>query len=147
MDSDAELTYRAFTPEDMAFVHDSWARSYYSGTCAHRFLTPDEFHAYHRPIRERFFARPTATVIVCCNASDAWQIVAWIAVEQIPSGLVVQYIYVKDLFKGRGICRQLIKRAIPTHPVIFTHLTDKAAKIMAAKQTDLASWRHIPHLV
>ena len=147
MFEEAAFTFRAFNEDDLAFLHDSWGSSYFKGTSAYKALTPDEFHAFHRPIRERFFARPTATVIVCASADDSWHIVGWIAVEQIASGLVLQYLYVKSAFKGNGVASALIQRALPSSPIFFTHLTDKAAKIVSKNPTRFNEFRHIPHLV
>lgn len=110
-------------------------------------MSPEEFHAFHRPLRDRFFAKPNTTVIVCSAANDPWHIVGWIAVEVLPRAFVLQYIYVKSAFKGEGIARDLIKRAIPSSPVFYTHITERAARIMAAKTKDLSGFRHIPHLV
>lgn len=141
------LIFRPHTPEDLAFLLDSWGSSYYRGTNAYKHISPDEFHAYHRPIRERFLARPQAAIIVCSPDNDEWHILGWIAVEKTASGIILQYLYVKEAFKGQGIAKQLIKRAIPTSPVFFTHLTDRAARIMSKKQDQFGGFIHIPTLV
>lgn len=154
MDGAADpIIFRPRTSEDLAFLLDSWGRSYYGGSHAHKSLSPEEFHAFHRPIRERFFSKPNTAVIVAASSTDPWHILGWIAVEQIPSGLVLQYLYVKSALKserkgdGPHLATQLVKRAIPTSPVYFTHLTDRAARIMSKKQDQFTGWIHIPHLV
>lgn len=139
--------FRPHSDADLAFLLDSWGSSAFRGSNAHKHLTSDEFHSFHRPIRERFFAKPNTTVIVCSPSDDPWLILGWIGVENIPSGLILQYIYVKSAFKTQGIAAQLIKRAIPSGPVFYTHLTDRASRIMAKKQEQLIGWKHIPHLV
>lgn len=146
-DEAGSLTFRAQTSDDLSFIMDSWASSYFKGSGAHKYLTSDEFHAFHRPIRERFFSKPNTAVIVCTTDDDPWLILGWIAVEQIPSGLICQYIYVKSAFKLQGIAEQLIKRAIPSAPVFYTHLTERAARIMSKKHDNFGAWKHIPHLV
>ncbi len=132
--------------EDLAFVLDSWGSSFYDGVKVHKRLSPDEFHAFHRPIRERFFSKPNTAVIVCHPDDDPWLIMAWIAVEQIPSGLILHYLYVKSAFKLQGLADQLIGRTLSKGPVFFSHLTDRASKIMA-QNPKFQSWRYIPHLV
>lgn len=143
----ADITFRAANPDDLAFVRNSWGSSYFKGTRANKILSPDTFHAYHRPIRERFLSKPNTTVIVCASAEDPWIIAGWIAVEAIPEALILQYIYVKEAFQRRGIAKQLIKRALPTIPILYTHLTEKAGKIIARKHEHMAGFRHVPHLV
>jgi RimJ/RimL family protein N-acetyltransferase len=145
--NDAELIFRPHTQEDIPFLHHSWATSYFKGSGASKWLTPKEFHAFHRPIRERFFSKPTGTVIVCSPPDDHWHIIGWIGVEKIHSALILQYLYVKESFKGRGIAKELVRRALPTSPVLYTHLTDRASKIMSKKFIQLSDFKHVPHLV
>jgi len=148
MDGEADpIIFRAYNGDDLPFLHDSWGSSYYKGSSAHKLLPPSEFHQFHRPIRERFFAKPNTCVIICADAKDPWHIIAWIAIEQIPSGLILQYLYVKSAYKGQGIAKQLIKRALPTQPVFYTHLTDRAARIMSKKHEQFLSFKMVPHLV
>ncbi len=141
------IIFRPHCDDDIPFIMDSWAASYLTGSRAHRNLTAEEFHSFHRPQRLRFFAKPSATVIIAAPCDDPWLILGWIAVEKIPSGLICQYLYVKSAFKTQGIAADLIKRAIPTAPVFYTHMTDRAARIMAGKQAQFSTWKHIPHLV
>jgi RimJ/RimL family protein N-acetyltransferase len=147
MDGLAGLIFRPHTSEDLAFLLDSWANSYYQGSNARKIISPEEFHSYHRPIRERFFQKTNTTCIVCSPDDEPNQILGWIGVEQIPSGLILQYIYVKSAFKGQGLAKQLIKHAIVTQPVLYTHLTDRAAQIMSKKYDHFRGWKMIPHLV
>jgi GNAT superfamily N-acetyltransferase len=98
-------------------------------------------------LRERFFSKPNTAVIVAADKSDPWLILGWIAVEKIPSGLILQYVYVKSAFKGRGLAKELVKRAIPCPPVFYTHFTDRASRIIGHKSDDFRGWRFVPHLV
>lgn len=143
----SDLTFRSYNDDDIPFIMDSWGSSYLKGCAAHKYISPDDFHAFHRPIRERFFAKPNTCVIVCSPSDDPWLIIGWVAVEKITSGLVLQYLYVKSAFKTQGIAAQLIKRAIPTAPVFYSHLTDRAARIMSKKDEQFRGWKHIPALV
>lgn len=134
----------------MNFLMDSWGSSYFKGVRAHRRLTSEEFHAFHRPIRERFFAKPNACVIVACSPADEWFILGWIAVERISSGLILHYIYVRATGKKLGIASELVARALPSRPVFYAHLTERAAKVIAKAErtsTRLDQFIHIPNLV
>lgn len=148
MDGEADtITFRPQTTEDLPFIHNSWGESIYRGSPAYRALTPAEFHSFHRPTRERFFAKPNTAVIVAVNPNDHWQILGWIAVEKIPSGIILQYVYVKSIYKRRGLAKELVKRAIPGPPVFYTHFTDRASKIIGHKADQLRGWRFVPYLV
>ena len=147
MSSEAGLTFRSYKDEHVSFIHSSWANSYYDGTIAKKLLCPEEFHTYHRPIRDRFLNRSNKQIIICSPDDDPWHILGWIAIESIPSATVLQYLYVKDAFKCQGIAKALMSHAIKTTPVIYTHLTDRAAMIISKKQSYFQVFKHVPHLV
>src|SRR5271165_2892481 len=147
-DTAGSVIFRPHTSEDLSFLMDSWGRSYYKGCRAHKLLSPDSFHSFHRPIRERFFSKPNTCVIVASECDNGkWLILGWAAVEQIPAGLILQYIYVRETFKHEGIAEQLLKRSLPSAPVFYTHLTDRAARILAKKQDRFRGFQYMPHLV
>lgn len=141
------VIFRPHTSEDMNFLHDSWGSSFYKGCKSHKLLSPDEFHSFHRPIRERFFSKSNTCVIVAAPDNNPWQILGWIAVEQIPSGLILQYLYMKSALKGEGLSKELIKRALPSSPVFYTHLTDRASRILASKYDQFQGFHYIPTLI
>src|ERR1044072_2026014 len=91
----SNLVFRPYLPEDLPFIESSWANSYYGASRLKEVLAPEDFHAFHRPLRERFFLRPNATVIVVCPPDDANHIMGWIAVEVLPNVSLVHYVYVK----------------------------------------------------
>lgn len=146
MTGEAELTFRPLTAEDLPIIMDSWAESFRSGVRSHAAISPEEFHSFHRPNRERFFSKGNVTCIIAANPEDPWHVIGWIAVESIPSGLILHYLYVKGSYRKRGIAMQLLKRGLPTAPVFYTHLTNRAAKIIAKKQDVFREWKFIPHL-
>lgn len=85
--------------------------------------------------------------IVCASNNDPTLILGWIVVETPyeERGLILHYIYVKEAFKREGIGTELFNRAIVSKPVLFTHLTEKASKILIHKNKD--KMRYIPHLI
>lgn len=72
----------------------------------------------------------------------------WILTEQLPSAIALHYLYIKSHFRGRefGIAKSLIKRAIKTAPVIYTHITERSAKIIARKPENYTAWKFVPHV-
>ncbi len=139
-----DIVFRPYVPEDRAFIDNSWATSYYSACRIKDLLSPEDFHFFHRRLRERFFLRPSATVIV---AESDGLIVGWIAVEVLPNCTALHYIYVKSSYRREfGIAGALFTRALPLGAVVYTHFTPKAAKIMAANQERFRNFRFNPHL-
>lgn len=144
----AEYTFRPYRETDVNFILNSWGSSYYKGANYHYALNPDEFHHFHRPIRERLLYSPNIAIIVCCAADAEDLILGWVLVEKSkPRGLIVHYIYVKEAFKGHGIAKELIERALPDRPVFMTHMTDKARKLMRFDFDKYKEFFYTPHLI
>lgn len=140
--------FRPFVKGDLNFVSNSWGSSYYKGASYQKHLTPDEFHKHHRPIRDKFFANPSGAIIVCASKSDENIIIGWAAVEKPEANaLILHYVYVKQAFKGWGIANELVERALPERPVLFTHLTERAERIMySSPNNKFQDFYYCPHL-
>lgn len=142
------FSFRPFCEADIPFIYSSWGQSFLSGKSAHMILSPAEFHEFHRPIIERFFSRPTATVLVCQWDQEPNTIIAWAAVEMLHKTLVLHYIYVKAAFKREGIATEMLERiGFFNRPTICTHLTDKAKKILSNHSDKFKKLTYIPHIV
>lgn len=153
MDQEAEYSFRPYIQEDIPFIQSSWGISYYAGGRGHQQLDPDEFHKYHRPIRERALSNPNCAAIICVAKSDPSLIIAWILVEKPLDApyLKLHYIYTKGAFMGQGIASELLNKALPIRPVLYTHRTQKAQRIIkenwkSGKQK-YQRFIHAPHLV
>ena len=141
------LVFRPYLPSDRHFIESSWASSYYAASRIKDLLSPDDFHAFHRPLRARFFERPTAAVIVCASPDDSDHILGWVAVEVLPNTAVLHYVYVKSTYRrDYGIAGQLLQRALPPGPVLYTHFTPRAAQIMSTHRAQFGDYRFCPHL-
>lgn len=142
------LVYRPYTTNDINFIRSSWANSFYKGCDVHKILTANEFHKFHRPTIDRFFERPTATLIVVHEESEPDLILAWIAVEILISHLIIHYIYTRHSFKNISLTTDLIKRVnVKNKPIVFTHLTDKARSIIRNNHIKYRNYSYIPHLL
>jgi len=125
------LIYRPYGEDDIPFIRSSWANSYYKGCTDHKAVATEDFHSFHRPLQDRFFKKPTATVIIAHEESEPDIIIGWIAVEVISTHLLVHYVYIKNTFKGENLLKGIIERVnTKRRPVIITHLTDKARRII-----------------
>lgn len=148
MSLEGEMIFRPYNHEDLNQILSSWGSSFYKGKKSHRLLSPDDFHSFHRPIRDRFFLKPNTTVIVCCPEIDPWLVAGWIALEILASSkLVLHYIYVKEGFRNEGIASELMKRAIGSSSVVMSHLTDRGVKILDKNKEKYEGFHYIPHLV
>ena len=149
--AEAPYTFRPYSKDDIPLIQSSWGTSYYKGGSYIQALTPQEFHATHRPIRECFFMRPTATAIVCAATSDQTTILGWIALEKpVESpGVILHYLYVKEAFREQGIGTELLEMAKKEFngPVMFTHKTHRASIIMQKKRPIFKEYMFFPHLI
>lgn len=148
--AESPLTFRPYASTDIPFIHSSWGESYYKGGSYIRHLSPQEFHATHRPIRECFFMRPTATTIVCVATSDPNTILGWVALEKPAEspGTIIHYVYVKESFREEGIATSLVEAACEFgSPIMFTHKTHRASVIMQKKRPRFKDFEFFPHLI
>ncbi len=147
-DADKAYAYRPYCPDDIPFIHSSWGSSYYKGAGYKDLLSPKEFHEHHRPIRERFFQFNGSAIIVCIAKSDPTHILGWCAIEKPPmsGGMILHYIYTKQAFKGEKIATGLLAHLDESMPIMYTHITDRAAKIMDKKHELFKDWHFCPHL-
>lgn len=123
--------FRPYVKDDLNFISNSWAVSFYSGIEHKDSVLLATFHRIHRPKRDAFFQNPSAAIIVCCSKQDPNLIIGWIAAEQIETDLnVLHYIYVKQAFKGEGIAKELISKTFRKNPIVYTHSTEKAERIL-----------------
>ena len=141
--------FRPYSKDDIPFLQNSWGTSYYKGALYSRHIDPTEFHKRHRPIRENFFDKPNTAVICCVACEDETIILGWIAVETIHNSdsILLHYMYVKQSFKGEGIARELLTRAVGNKPVLFTHITERASKIIRSKRLEMNHFYFAPHLI
>lgn len=139
---EAGYKFRPYRQLDIPLIQNSWSQSYYKGADFQKYLSPREFNSHHRPIREAILNKPSMAIIVAHAPDDEDLILGWVLVERPykAKGLYLHYIYVKEAFKGLDIGLDLLEKAIPQSesPVMVTHMTDKARKILKKKQSDKA---------
>lgn len=143
---EADIEFRPYSVSDIPCIRSNWANSFYKGNQNHKLIPPHDFHMAHRSIIDRFFMRPTATIIVCSRAGDPDLILGWIALEILPSATLIHYIYVKFTYKGQKLTRELLSKIPKDKPIIATHMTEKASRIMGAKHENFKEWNFIPHM-
>lgn len=132
---------RPYCKDDLNFIQNSWGSSYYKGAEFNDVMSPREFNAQHRPIREEILSRPNAAVIIACSKEDEDLILGWILIEKPKEGLMLHYLYVKEAFKGEGVSTELLKKALIEKPILVTHMTDRARKIIRKKKEQFKDYR------
>lgn len=125
-------TFRPYTLDDIPFIQSSWGKSYYQEGFGNTLFRAEEFHGFHRPLRESVLNKPNATVIVCSAKDDPNFILGFSIVEKPINNplLILHYIYVKYSFRGEGIGRELFEKSVVMRPVLYTHETKKSSQIM-----------------
>ncbi len=119
-----EIVVRDLIPsDDSAFVIDSWLRSYYG----HSFFTQEipkaVFFRAHSEIIKKFLIRGTVKLAV--KREDPDIILGYIAFEDKK----LHYIYIKENFRGFGLCRKLLLENGFFDGTIITHLTLRTKKL------------------
>lgn len=132
MSTEAVFKLRPYRESDLNFIRNSWAKSYYKGSEYVKFISPNEFHERHRPIREEILKRPNIALVVACSTDDEDLILGWILIEKPKekSGTILHYLYVKEAFKKEGISKELMNKLLTNTPIMVTHMTERASKII-----------------
>ena len=65
-----------------------------------------------------------AQVVVACSPEDRWQVLGFMIVDDLPSGFVLHYLYVKRMFRRAGLGAEMVKtRLNGRRKLVFTHFT------------------------
>lgn len=151
-EADKAYIFRPYKLDDIPFIQSSWGNSYFKGSNASKLgLNPEDFHSFHRPIRERFLQRPTAAIIVCESKTEPLTILGWIAVERLKwsqVNTILHYIYIKQAVKSEKIATELLHSVIIDpfkNTILYTHKTEKAERIL--KKEHYRNFWFTPHLI
>lgn len=136
--SDA-VALRGVAASDVKFIADAWCESgrkagcpkganpepivYQSGpsrkTLRPSSTDPLTYIAEEHALVGRIMARPTTRVLVACNPEDPDQIVGFVCFEtprtntpRLTPRPIYHYCYIKELFRRRGIARQLVDASL-----------------------------------
>lgn len=139
---EAVVAFRAFRPEDMKMVSDTWLKSFRDSPWA-GCVTNDQYFEVHYETLRQLFVRG-ARILVACSKGDADQILGWVCVEDVPGGAAVHYVYVKDCgVRRRGLAKELVRRALENKPPgrrFYTFRTRASASLFS-------DWQHAPEIV
>lgn len=104
------VVVRAYEPEDRGHVIDSWLRSYHRGSVPS--LEWIEYPEYAQRVGDRICSwidRGKVEIVVCVAQEDRTHILGWIAVERRGARRWLRYLYVRELYRRRGLGRMLLE--------------------------------------
>jgi len=115
---------RVATPDDLRFVHSSWHTSHWK-SWAHKHIEREEY----APGQDRRIAilLARAETVVAYFPEAPTEILGWVCAE--PYRSVLHYVYVKGVYRERGIARGLVE---PMKPRWYTHYVDARGRTFAA---------------
>lgn len=121
-----EIVIRDYLPfVDDAFIFDSWMRSYYGQSAATLYIPRVEFNLHQPKVIAKLLSRSQIKMAVKNDDNDL--IIGYAVYEKPVNAL--HYIYVKEAFRGFGICRELIHQSGFAQGTKVTHLTMKGRSI------------------
>lgn len=105
------VSIRPLEAQDSPFVMSSFLRSY-RDEGGNASLSNEVYYALYKPRANRLVDR--STVLVITPEDDAWQILGWIAFEDV----TLHYAYVKSTYRRMGLFDRLYRAA--KAPTIIT---------------------------
>jgi GNAT superfamily N-acetyltransferase len=103
-----DLEIRGPDEEDLAFITDSWLKSYAESEVALR-LPRSLYYSYHRTVVERILSteRTMPCVKVACLREEPSEILGWCAFYSM--AYVLHYVYVKQAYRRLGVAAKLLE--------------------------------------
>lgn len=145
---EAAILLRPHTPEDKNFILSSWGSSYFVNNFYNKVFSAEEFHERHRKLRDDIYQRPNTEVLIACAKTSPDLIVGYVITERINENTkVIHYLYVKEAFKDEKIATLLFKEiSKDKSPIIITHMTMKASKILFNKRKQIGEFYYCPFM-
>lgn len=128
------VTYRALEPDELPFVLDSWSRSWrvseWAGTVPNHLAA-----SVLRELVGGLIARGAKITV----ADFGGRILGWVCYEHKGDDTVLEFCYVKDPYRRRGLGRELVSHAIGDRrgEVFYTHKT-RASKYVLPERAQWA---------
>lgn len=131
---DAEIiAVRDYSPEtDKNFVYSTWLRGCYYGSDFYGSIHKDTFFKEYGKFLDQLLARPGTELKVACLLSDPDTILGYACYK----GSTLHWVYVKEVFRKKGIATQLIPANIST----ITHITPVGLNLAKKKQMEFNPW-------
>lgn len=129
----AAIDIRPCSDSEMAFVRDSWARSY-EDDARPRWCRKRVWYSGHRDVTTKCLRDATVSVAVPSNVPG--EVLGWVAYD-VGRGLL-HYAYVKDWARRKRIATQLVAHAMRDMEqwamVVATHMTKRGRPFLDDKK-------------
>lgn len=132
MSAVVELPVRAMREGDLAFVVDSWKRSY-EGAAAVAGCDHEHYRVEMTRTIKRLVGRPEVEVRILTAPDDDDHLLGFAAFTRSGPSAELHYVYVKQDFRGSGYARRLLQ-GVPVTTYTFLSPTARRRK----------GWRHTP---
>lgn len=116
----------------MAFIFNSWLKSYQSSHTVRNIAAPVYFDFHHKLIE---LILQKCNVLVACEIADHNQLYGYLVYEKVEDIPVFHYAYVKHSFRQMGILGLLLAFAnlSTREQAFYTHETPTLLKIVRSK--------------
>ena len=129
MSQNNPIRLRPLIEDDLAFIFNSWLKSYRFSHLAEK-ITNTIYFADHHKVIERLIE--DSSVVVACNEEDPSQVYGYIVGGALDGIALLHFIYVKHTFRNMGVGKTLLdamghdkeKAGVYTH---HTRMADKLA--------------------
>ena len=129
MSQNNPIRLRPLIEDDLAFIFNSWLKSYRFSDLAEK-ITNTIYFADHHKVIERLIE--DSKVVVACNEEDPSQVYGYIVGGALDGIALLHFIYVKHTFRNMGVGKTLLdamghdkeKAGVYTH---HTRMADKLA--------------------
>ena len=130
MEENKSIRLRPMVEDDLAFIFNSWLKSYRFSHFGEK-ITNTIYFSDHHKIIERLIDH--SKVLVACNQEDPTQVYGYIVGGESEGTFVLHFIYVKHTFRNMGVGKTLLDAMGHDKEVagVYTHHTRMADKLAA----------------
>lgn len=122
---------RTYQPEqDEALIYQTYLRTLWRSHVDHpalhghasREIRHDLFHDGQRAVLGALLRH--ARLLIATSREDDWQVLGWMLFDDLPSGLVLHYVYIKRWFRKAGLATEMVMDQLGSRQrLVYTHYT------------------------
>lgn len=91
---------------------------------AGRLIPRPVFEVYQHAVMDSILEHAVATAV--CDPADDWHLLGYLVSEDLPGGVLLHYIYLKKVYRGAGLGRELVVGLLDGRGALTaTHYTDR----------------------
>lgn len=130
--SSSQWVIRPVLPEDLAFIYNSWLKSYKFGSESMKSMRSGTFFENYREILD--YILTNSEILIACLPEDENIILGYICYENIlANSHLIHYCFIKETFRNLGIATDLYKSLYPHNKISYTHETKQLKTLINNK--------------